>query len=733
MPVAEKQGLLSVEGGSASETVKVIGTEFKKNGYPWHFAIMFKLPTEDSEKKAFDEVMQKPADVWKKCFSRVNNTGKFPSSIQEGVTTKKQFHEAVFKEVVNILGGDRNGLELGTMPSIDNDEQILMVALIDPKAKVDLADAEELTVRLREDVYKKVSAQLPTDIKVYQGEEGTFTAEPSKEFNGDPIPNTHPAYLNFSTKRSEKFEEIGQLDCIRLVRRRLVKFINMNELVDQGITTKWFPVHHWDELAVLNTRGWNDPIRFFQWPSEGRCDAVNDYFGPEMGFFFHWFNFLTRWLCFPAVVSIGTYGLRKSGLVDRAIVNYVSMGFAVMLLVWSSMFVSNYRQAKNLKQNKWGMETLGVSSLTIRKQFKDVYRDSCADYLQHIVHWAAVVFFVFETIYVVYWCSQIQMHAREHPKGTTFGISNEYVATYPKYLITVNIKLVDKVWGPVSNMLTRSENWRSVQELQQQMIAKMFVVKMFVFYYPFFYIILVKPFTKGCGPHDSHTDLTGCVDELNESLILFFFSQVAIEIALIVAYLGLAAWSVRSEKKNHPDKEYTYLELQAKTMPYNEEDLIADMLNAVVTYGYIILFGVSLPFMCLLGLLSNLCMLRLLAYKVSYAYQRPMPKAMDGIGAWETVIRVLGYLGVIANAYIAIFTLKAFREKTIVWKLLTFIILQNVGFAVKMAIEQLYDDKNSAHKRIIEYNVDCLDQLLDEEDPPRIRSAKVSTVESPYQ
>ena len=29
-------------------------------------------------------------------------------------------------------------------------------------------------------------------------------------------------------------------------------------------------------------------------------------------------------------------------------------------------------------------------------------------------------------------------------------------------------------------------------------------------------------------------------------------------------------------------EEYTYLELQAKTMPYTEEDLIADFLNAVV-------------------------------------------------------------------------------------------------------------------------------------------------------
>jgi len=168
-------------------------------------------------------------------------------------------------------------------------------------------------------------------------------------------------------------------------------------------------------------------------------------------------------------------------------------------------------------------------------------------------------------------------------------------------------------------------------------------------------------------------------------------------------------------------------------MPYTEEDLIADFLNAVVTYGYIILFGVSLPFMCLLGMVSNLMMIRLVAYKVSYAYQRPMPKAMGGIGTWERVMQLLGYFGVATNAYIAIFTLRAFRDEPMEWKLTVFIILQNVGMGIKMAIEGLFDDTKSAHKRITEYNADVMDQLLEQPDPLKIGDAPASMVESPFQ
>jgi len=726
----EKQTLLAAEQGGRP-TISVFGTEFTKNGWPWHFAVLFKLPVTESDKKAFDAKMAKPEEVWKKCFTHFNKTALLPSSVKDGIT-KKQFHHEVFTEIVKILGGERNGFQLDTTPSIDNDELILMIGLTDPQAKMNLADAEELTVKLSEGLYTATGTQLPTSTKVYSSDVGNFEQRPDKELDGAPISNTHAAYLNFSCKRSAKFEEIGHLNCIRLIRRRLVKFIHMNELVEQGITSQWFPVHHWDDLDELRKKGWNDPLRTFQWPNEARCDAVNEYFGPEMAFFFHWYNHLTWWLMFPAILSIFTYGARESGLVSRVHMNYVSMAFATMLLVWSSIYVSQYRQAKNMKQSKWGMENLGASALVVRKQFRDAYRDSIADYMQHFFHWFMVVFFVCETMVAVYYCTHLQVQAKHNLDGKTWGIPNKYVATYPKYLITINIKLVDKVWTPISNWLTNRENWRSLQELQQSMIAKMFCVKTFVFYYPFVYLIVVKPYTKGCGPTSSHTDLTGCVDELNESLILFFLSQVAIEVAMIAAYIGLAAWRVRSEKKNHPNKEYTYLELQAKTMPYTEEDLIADSLNGVVTYGYIILFGVSLPFMCLLGMVSNMVMIRLVAYKISYAYQRPMPKAMDGIGTWERVIQILGYLGVVANAYMAIFTLSAFPNKSEVWKLTVFIILQNVGMGLKMAIEGLFDERNSAHNRVMEHNADCMDILMDEKDPLEIGNGQVSTVESPF-
>jgi len=442
----EMTALLDGASQDSKGTVEIIGSEFSKNGAPWHMVLAFSIPDPDEKNKAkFEEKMPDPKSLWPKIFAGHNGTGKMPSSITDGMT-RKQFSDAVFNEIVHILGSDVNGLALEEMRSIDGDELFLKIGLLDPKAKADLADTEEFTVMLTEDLYKKQGQQIPTDIKRFEGQTGIFHAHEVKELDGEAVSVTFPAYHKFTSTHAERFQQVGELDCIRLVRRRISKFIHVDALIQAEIATQMFPVHHWDEgVSKLYRKGWNNLWKVFQWPSDERSDLPNAYFGPELGFFFHWYGFMTRYLVFPAVLSIATFTLRVGQLVDRKILNYCSMGFALFLVIWSSIFVGHYKQAKHLKQMKWGMEHMTAATLVVRKQFSDAYRDSVRDYLQHIFHWCMVVFMVVETLVVVAWTSDMQMQAAKNPEGTTYGISNVNLVTYPKYIITVNIKLVDKV------------------------------------------------------------------------------------------------------------------------------------------------------------------------------------------------------------------------------------------------------------------------------------------------
>ena len=67
-------------------------------------------------------------------------------------------------------------------------------------------------------------------------------------------------------------------------------------------------------------------------------------------------------------------------------------------------------------------------------------------------------------------------------------------------------------------------------------------------------------------------------------------------------------------------------------------------------------FGVTCPSTSILCFISNFPIKRLLAYKVSYARQRPVPKVEEGIGAWRSILTFVAYMGVTCTCYIETWT-----------------------------------------------------------------------------
>merc|ERR1719188_445509 len=94
-----------------------------------------------------------------------------------------------------------------------------------------------------------------------------------------------------------------EVDCIRMVRRRMADFIRSPKLLASGVALQIFPANTYPALMELHKSGWNDWKRVFQWPGTQHSDAVRDYFGEEVGFFFHWFNFFNRYLVVAGIMG----------------------------------------------------------------------------------------------------------------------------------------------------------------------------------------------------------------------------------------------------------------------------------------------------------------------------------------------------------------------------------------------------------------------------------------------
>eukprot|EP00930_Biecheleria_cincta_P086884 TRINITY_DN7613_c0_g1_i2.p1 TRINITY_DN7613_c0_g1~~TRINITY_DN7613_c0_g1_i2.p1 ORF type:complete len:730 (-),score=139.92 TRINITY_DN7613_c0_g1_i2:104-2293(-) len=704
---SEEQALIP-QGAKGGETT-LLGTKITLNDDPWNF--VFVLPADvDANKDLFAAEMPDAEVTWNKIFTGFKGTGQLDKSVVKKGMTRKMFHSAVVQELISMFCGPRCGFQVDTMTTIDGDEVFLKVGLTDKNTTIQLADREKFQAALLESAYGKEYAgskfALPTENGSGNGE---FALDKDEVHKSD---NAHPAYVQVDEEIAEHLADFSNADIMRLVRRRIQTLIAINALVNSGVCLRFFAVHRWSSLQDLHNVGWNDPKRLIYWPRETNVDMVRNKLGAEVGFFFHWYNFFTRWLALPAVISMFTFTARKVGPIadDEEKKQLLNIVFACFVAVWSALFLARYEQVKNLKVLKWGMQGASESGAAVRKEFSDAYRGTFRDRMQHGLHWFLLFVFIAEAVGFTGWLSQLRSLAYHDKAGVTWGMSNVTFVTVAKYVTTVNIKVVDKSWAFLSAYLTKQENWRTVQELKAAMTTKLAIVKLFVFFYPFLYIVLLQPFVEGC-PGDNGN--AGCLHLLQDNLIVLFVTQLATEFATTGAYILLVVIPVKLERDKRPNSEYTYLELQAKAQEYDAETEILDFMTAVLNFGFIALFANALPFICALCFVFNFPMKRILAFKISYVYNCPVPRSADGIGAWAGILSALAYMGVTFNCYISIFFLPLLNHWKLSDKLILFLAVEHILIVLKILMEKMMGEKSIAQTRIQEHHEDTVEKIME--------------------
>ena len=108
---------------------------------------------------------------------------------------------------------------------------------------------------------------------------------------------------------------------------------------------------------------------------------------------------------------------------------------------------------------------------------------------------------------------------------------------------------------------------------------------------------------------------------------------------------------------------------------YDESAEVSDYLQVVLNFGFLAMsqpelvkmwrnvmqaveifvdmrFGCVAPSMCILCFVSNLPIMRLLAFRFSFAQKRVVPIITHGLGSWELILNALAYFGVSLTSYI---------------------------------------------------------------------------------
>merc|ERR1719333_388911 len=116
--------------------------------------------------------------------------------------------------------------------------------------------------------------------------------------------------------------------------------------------------------------------------------------------------------------------------------------------------------------------------------------------------------------------------------------------------------------------------------------------------------------------------------------------------------------------------------------------------------------------MAWLAFMCNVVEMKVLAWRMVYVNQRPVPRGQHGIGIWSDIIKAICTLSVLCNVGLVVFAMHPVEDFHRTTKLMLFIIAQNVALAFKQAIQFCYRDRGVNLLRIDEVNEEVVDSLF---------------------
>lgn len=229
----------------------------------------------------------------------------------------------------------------------------------------------------------------------------------------------------------------------------------------------------------------------------------------------------------------------------------------------------------------------------------------------------------------------------------------------------------------------------------------MFCVRIFNNLYPFLYVGFFKEThaANGCKPFNS------CLDELSWDLLSYFAARILKEVAANMWRLGVVRMQLIHESWNaintpREGLSHTYLELQAKALPYNDVVKMNDWIEQVLTFAFVACFSVVLPAISFIALLTSLLRTRLVAHRNALYLRRPPPWGSRGIEAWREMLVLTEVIAVVINLGFAIFVMKPLVDLSTEKKCVIFFIAEHLIFAVKVMCKTKFPTTPSDVERL---------------------------------
>ncbi|KAF3822357.1 hypothetical protein GH733_007731 [Mirounga leonina] len=318
---------------------------------------------------------------------------------------------------------------------------------------------------------------------------------------------------------------------------------------------------------------------------------------------------------------------------------------------------------KSLRKESKNKETDKVK-LTWRDRFPAYFTN-----LVSIVFMIAVTFAIVLGV-IIYRISTAAALAMNSSPSVRSNIRVTVTATAVIINLVVII-LLDEVYGCIARWLTKIEVPKTEKSFEERLIFKAFLLKFVNSYTPIFYVAFFKGRFVGrpgdyvyifrsfrmeeCAPG-------GCLMELCIQLSIIMLGKQLIQNNLFE--IGIPKMKkfiryLRLRRQSPSDHDEFVKRKQRYEVDYTLEPfagLTPEYMEMIIQFGFVTLFVASFPLAPLFALLNNIIEIRLDAKKFVTELRRPVAVRAKDIGIWYNILRGVGKLAVIINAFVISFT-----------------------------------------------------------------------------
>uniref|UniRef100_A0A8C0GVZ6 Anoctamin n=1 Tax=Chelonoidis abingdonii TaxID=106734 RepID=A0A8C0GVZ6_CHEAB len=323
--------------------------------------------------------------------------------------------------------------------------------------------------------------------------------------------------------------------------------------------------------------------------------------------------------------------------------------------------------------NKWRQRVKRVmAGVKLTDKEKLTWKDRFPAYFTNFV---GIIFMIGLTFAIVFGVIiyRISTAAALALSSTPSGRSSVRVTVTATAVIInlVVIIILDEVYGCIARWLTEIEVPKTDKSFEERLIFKAFLLKFVNAYTPIFYVAFFKGRFVGrpgdyvyifhsfrmeeCAPG-------GCLMELCIQLSIIMLGKQLIQNNLFeigIPKMKKLIRYIKLKRQRSLDHEEHMKKKQRYEVDYNLEPfagLTPEYMEMIIQFGFVTLFVASFPLAPLFALLNNIIEIRLDAKKFVTELRRPVAVRAKDIGIWYNILRGVGKLAVIINAFVISFT-----------------------------------------------------------------------------